>query len=298
MLDPGTVMFQGNTSDAKGQYESGDTVQCGGGNSNEEVYTFTPSSSGYVQVTVQTGGHDPSVYVRSQCGNQNSRIACAGSLSNSVKVNFNATAGVPFSVFVDGFGLNNQAGAYTLIVKLTPSVCGDGTIDPGEQCDDSNTNGGDGCDASCKIEPACLAKEAATNTKASPQIAPAACSLMTFFPATLNPSDDDDWYCVQAKEGQTITAQTFTGGPGLCSKEPNNTLIELFKGTPGGDPNSGSCFTSDGLECNDNISFSNQCSRISYTVPPGAGGEYCTRVRRALAFGNESLEYGLQVTVK
>src|SRR5262249_21148739 len=31
------------------------------------------------------------------------------------------------------------------------SVCGDGVIDPGEQCDDGNTVEGDECSAQCKV---------------------------------------------------------------------------------------------------------------------------------------------------
>ncbi len=33
------------------------------------------------------------------------------------------------------------------------TVCGDGILDAGEECDDGNTNGNDGCDASCRISP-------------------------------------------------------------------------------------------------------------------------------------------------
>lgn len=35
----------------------------------------------------------------------------------------------------------------------TPPVCGDGTVEGDEQCDDGNTMDGDGCDASCMVEP-------------------------------------------------------------------------------------------------------------------------------------------------
>ena len=37
----------------------------------------------------------------------------------------------------------------------TPSGCGDGALDlaSGEECDDGNTAGGDGCDAACQLEP-------------------------------------------------------------------------------------------------------------------------------------------------
>jgi cysteine-rich repeat protein len=34
-------------------------------------------------------------------------------------------------------------------------ICGDGVLDAGEQCDDSNNDDGDGCSAECTIEPRC-----------------------------------------------------------------------------------------------------------------------------------------------
>lgn len=34
-----------------------------------------------------------------------------------------------------------------------PPCCGDGTVDSGEECDDGNTTSGDGCSATCTIEP-------------------------------------------------------------------------------------------------------------------------------------------------
>jgi len=34
-------------------------------------------------------------------------------------------------------------------------VCGNGILDPGEQCDDGNTTSGDGCSATCQREPRC-----------------------------------------------------------------------------------------------------------------------------------------------
>ncbi len=35
------------------------------------------------------------------------------------------------------------------------SLCGNGTTDPGEQCDDGNTSGHDGCDEVCRVEAFC-----------------------------------------------------------------------------------------------------------------------------------------------
>jgi cysteine-rich repeat protein len=46
-----------------------------------------------------------------------------------------------------------RAGSPGLVNPQCPlPFCGDGTVDPGEQCDDGGTAVGDGCDASCQLE--------------------------------------------------------------------------------------------------------------------------------------------------
>lgn len=37
-------------------------------------------------------------------------------------------------------------------IQGSPVECGNGTIEAGEECDDNNTNGGDGCDSLCQVE--------------------------------------------------------------------------------------------------------------------------------------------------
>jgi cysteine-rich repeat protein len=37
---------------------------------------------------------------------------------------------------------------------VTPGLCGNGNVDPGEQCDDGNTDNGDCCSSTCHFEPA------------------------------------------------------------------------------------------------------------------------------------------------
>ena len=49
--------------------------------------------------------------------------------------------------------LVDYSGSIFRIVPQSGTDCGNGAIDPGEQCDDGNTNAGDGCDAFCRIEP-------------------------------------------------------------------------------------------------------------------------------------------------
>jgi len=58
------------------------------------------------------------------------------------------TAGDPFPEDLGGIDINVD-----LIADC--SFCGDGTQDDGEECDDGNNTGGDGCAADCTVEPFC-----------------------------------------------------------------------------------------------------------------------------------------------
>ncbi|MBN1773332.1 MAG: hypothetical protein JXB32_18870, partial [Deltaproteobacteria bacterium] len=37
--------------------------------------------------------------------------------------------------------------------RVGPPACGDGVLDPGEECDDADLLPADGCDESCRLEP-------------------------------------------------------------------------------------------------------------------------------------------------
>jgi len=50
---------------------------------------------------------------------------------------------------IAGFGVDELAMYW--VIQLAPS-CGDGSLDAGEECDDGNTIGGDGCSATCHNE--------------------------------------------------------------------------------------------------------------------------------------------------
>jgi cysteine-rich repeat protein len=50
-------------------------------------------------------------------------------------------------------GSGGSAGGYGGTVTTGKvSKCGDGILDPGEQCDDGNTIPGDGCNGLCQVE--------------------------------------------------------------------------------------------------------------------------------------------------
>jgi len=58
------------------------------------------------------------------------------------------------------------------------AVCGNGSIESGEQCDDGNSADGDGCDAACAVEPCwvCEAAQAPTTTLAPALPGPSECT--------------------------------------------------------------------------------------------------------------------------
>ena len=51
-------------------------------------------------------------------------------------------------------GPQNREWAAAIATYKGAIICGDGTIDAGEQCDDSNTNDGDCCSSTCQFETA------------------------------------------------------------------------------------------------------------------------------------------------
>ena len=44
---------------------------------------------------------------------------------------------------------------FALPAMAGPKICGDGSIIPGEPCDDGNNDDGDGCASNCAVEPGC-----------------------------------------------------------------------------------------------------------------------------------------------
>ena len=61
------------------------------------------------------------------------------------------TSGRPgFETFQAGATLDDWAGG--IPAGANQSNCGDGTVDPGEECDDGNNTNGDGCDSECVLE--------------------------------------------------------------------------------------------------------------------------------------------------
>jgi cysteine-rich repeat protein len=134
-LSAGTTM--GDTSIVENAVISG----CTGLTGPEEFYAFTPAEHGTLTVTLD----NPALVASFLSDCENRTVAACGNfgapLSTAVK------PGVPVYVVVGG-----PVGSFDLMADFVPS-CGDGVLDPWETCDDGNRTPGDGCDASCQVEP-------------------------------------------------------------------------------------------------------------------------------------------------
>ncbi|HII68933.1 TPA: S8 family serine peptidase [Candidatus Woesearchaeota archaeon] len=86
---------------------------------------------------------------------------------------------------------------------ICPPVCGDGTIDPGEECDDANTDNGDGCSAACE-------REAGYTCTGSPSVCNQ-CALSDAF-----------WSTTETNEGEEVT---LTAAGAYCDGLTTNFIV-------------------------------------------------------------------------
>ncbi len=89
-------------------------------------------------------------------------------------------------------------------VYSCPGVCGNGLLDPGENCDDGNATSGDGCSSTCQVEPGW------TCTAPIPPTPPVNVMADGSFEAgTPNPS----WTEASTNFGTPLCSQAVCGGP-------------------------------------------------------------------------------------
>ncbi|WP_437620243.1 DUF4215 domain-containing protein [Sorangium sp. So ce1151] len=152
----------GGTSGLEGTCFLGNT-----GHGPEEIHLFTPPAgqSGTLVVELESPT-DHSIYARSSCADTLSEIECSDAdfpedgLPDEERIELHVSAGQTVPIVVDAYD-PEESGPYTLNVSFTPIVCGDGTVDSTEECDDGNTTSGDGCSATCAYEIDVLCEDAA-----------------------------------------------------------------------------------------------------------------------------------------
>ena len=138
----------GNTATGTNLFEG----SCTGRVAGEVVYTYTPPAigPGTLHLTLQSST-DHGLYVRSSCTDAASELGCVDAVAGGADEHLflPVTGGVPLAIFVDADG-PAAVGPFTLDVVFTPSVCGNGIVEPGEDCDPPGTAT---CDPACDFRP-------------------------------------------------------------------------------------------------------------------------------------------------
>jgi hypothetical protein len=119
VVSPNGGSYNGTTS---GSSSLGGT--CGGGSAPENVYSWTPSSSGLATISTCGSSYDTLLYVRSGSCSAGPEVACdddACTPGSTLMVN--VTAGTTYYIVVDGY--SSSAGSYTL--NVTPPGAGGGS---------------------------------------------------------------------------------------------------------------------------------------------------------------------------
>ena len=126
---------------------------------NESIYIFESSETVDVTITAtfdEAAGDFDLLALEGSDVCTSTELACLGagaSTTSPETLEFGATAGSTTYVVFDVFNDDMATTSFTLDIACDTPVCGDGEIGAGEECDDMNTDAGDGCDASCQIEP-------------------------------------------------------------------------------------------------------------------------------------------------
>ena len=150
---------------ADGVPVSGDTTggtdffagDCAGaiGGGEERLYAFTAPADGVLLLEASAESGDLGLYVRGECAAAATQLACADAeIADGAREHLalEVTRGEALSIFVDAHAAGDE-GPFELVADFQPLVCGDGAIVGAEQCDDGGTASGDGCGATCAIEP-------------------------------------------------------------------------------------------------------------------------------------------------
>jgi cysteine-rich repeat protein len=142
-----SLLLQGDTAMASDDYNP----TCDDGNGPDLVYAITFNEPGTVDVSLFSfdGSIDPVLMVRTGCENEETTLLCRNNSPQSRSYRF-AVAADTYYVIVDS--ASATSGQYNLSITVDTPACGDGAVNPGEECDDGNMEVMDGCDDECHAE--------------------------------------------------------------------------------------------------------------------------------------------------
>lgn len=139
---------------------------CASSSAGEVSYAWTAPAAGTYVFSTEGSAFDTVLYVLDGGCDSGSVLACddnGGWFSFSSKLQLSLSMGQTVTIVIDGRSV--QEGPYQLNI-LSLESCGDGDLDPTEQCDDGATTPLDGCAADCTLE--CPASNLGSNMGAHP----------------------------------------------------------------------------------------------------------------------------------
>jgi cysteine-rich repeat protein len=220
ILDPGHV--NGNTGGHASEVASSCVPQ-GTGSGPEVVFRVRPSVTGVLEATVTSVSADFTLSVRKDCTDDASEVVCrnlgAGAGATET-VRTLVTRGQEVFLVVDGAD-QSQAGIFALDLASRPIECGDGNLDPGEECDDHNKSPDDGCSATCMLELDEVEPNETTST-ATPY------TELPFIARISSPTDVDVFSIVVSAQNSMLSVETLDLGDGACSRMELDDRIEIL----------------------------------------------------------------------
>jgi len=106
------------------------------------------------------------------------------------------------------YGDNGPIPGYALEATFSPVTCGDGVIGPGENCEDGNATGGDGCSALCQVETTDELEPNNTTAEATASTVQITGSVV--IKGALTPVADLDTFRVTVATPQVLRFEAFT----------------------------------------------------------------------------------------
>ncbi|MDQ3339122.1 MAG: DUF4215 domain-containing protein [Myxococcota bacterium] len=197
---------------------------------DEDVFAFTNTSAAYANVRFDIWNLAPTFGIGTSCGTSidpGLHIRNATGTSLAFNDDRNTTTdycpGLTFAlapgqtVFAHVVEADDNAAiaSYAFDVTYTPVVCGDNAVGPGEDCDDGNTAGGDGCSAVCVIESTSEVEPNNTSPEATASTVQVTGDVV--LAGAIATVGDLDRFQVTVAAPMVVRFETFTGTYGQCS---------------------------------------------------------------------------------